>query len=73
MVQEMVSESFRGVLCLHCSWPIRVPHSIMRREAAFRNQDPDSTQDLGSRVFPLRCRHCRREALYDTSEIVDCE
>ena len=73
MVQEMVSESFRGVVCLHCSRPIRVPHSVAIRAIAMKNQNPDSVEDLGSRVFTLRCRHCRREALYVSTEIVDCE
>lgn len=67
------SESFRGVLCRHCSKPVRVPNTVMKKESESHDQQ-DSNQTeyhLISRVFVLRCRSCEKESVYNVNQIQD--
>jgi hypothetical protein len=60
---------FRGVLCQHCSKPVRLPDSIVARENVLEQQEPILTQKWGSRIFPLRCRTCWGEGIYAMDQI----
>ena len=67
------SESFRGVLCRHCSKPVRVPNMVMKKESESHDQhDSNQTEyHLISRVFVLRCRSCEKESVYNVNQIQD--
>ena len=54
---------FRGVTCKHCRKPIRLSVAVLNRKQ--QNLPPD----LVTKVFPGRCKSCRREALYSLDEI----
>jgi len=66
-------QKFRGVFCFHCSRPILIAPSIVRREISFNRSGSDATQDWSSRVFSRRCKTCGREAIYTLSHVVDFE
>src|SRR5580692_5182639 len=58
MTAQVTSENFRGVLCRHCSKPVRVPNMVMKKESeSHDHHDTNQTEyHLISRVFVLRCR-----------------
>ena len=73
MSAQVSSESFRGVLCRHCSKPVRVPRMVMEKESESHDHN-DSNQTeyhLISRVFVLRCRACEKESVYNVNQIQD--
>ncbi len=74
MPVELSSQQFRGVLCRHCSKPVRIPDIVLRKDQANRgDHSPDDSQfQLISRVFVLRCRSCERESIYAIDQVVDC-
>ncbi len=73
MPVELSSQQFRGVVCRHCSKPVRVPDIVLRKDSERRGHVADDSQfQLISRVFILRCRHCERESIYALDQIVDC-
>jgi hypothetical protein len=73
MPVELSSQHFRGVLCRHCSKPVRIPDIVLRKDSERRGLAADDSQfQLISRVFILRCRHCERESIYAMDQIVDC-
>ena len=74
MSVDLPSQHFRGVLCRHCSKPVRVPQIVLRKDSEFHGQVPsdDAQFQLISRVFVLRCRSCERESIYAIDQIVDC-
>jgi hypothetical protein len=61
----------RGVLCQHCGKAIRLSTSVLKRELAGHSDEAGSDQDLQSRVFTARCRHCQQEAIYSVTQIVE--
>jgi hypothetical protein len=70
-----LKSNFRGVICRHCSKPVRVPNSVARQESASQGRpdgDESRTFHLISRVFVLRCRSCEKESVYAINQIVDC-
>lgn len=73
MASPAVSTKFRAVLCRHCAKPIRVPASVMKKEADFQTltDSGDIHYHLVSRVFNVRCRSCERESVYSINQIVD--
>jgi hypothetical protein len=71
MESSLVQPTFRGVLCRHCGHPIRVTPSILSRESAFKNSEPNFTQIWCSKLFSHRCRTCGHEAIYALSHILD--
>ena len=73
MTAQVTSESFRGVLCRHCSKPVRVPNMVMKKESESLDQhDTNQTEyHLISRVFVLRCRSCEKESVYNVNQIQD--
>jgi hypothetical protein len=74
MSSAQTTHHARGVLCRHCSKPIRIPRLVSEKENA---ADAPQTYDgkihyqLVSRVFVLRCRACERESVYTINQIVD--
>ncbi len=74
MSVETLQQNFRGVLCRHCSKPVRVPGLVMKKESDSRapHDENDSHFHLVSRVFVLRCRSCQKESVYNINQIVDC-
>lgn len=74
MPVELSSQQFRGVLCRHCSKPVRIPDIVLRKDKENRGDHSidDSQFQLISRVFVLRCRCCERESIYAIDQIVDC-
>ncbi len=67
------SENFRGVLCRHCSKPVRVPNMVVKKESESHDQQDSNQREyhLTSRVFVLRCRSCEKESLYNVNQIQD--
>ena len=65
-----VSTVFRGVTCRYCAKPIRLTSPFIKREMSIKLNDA-RVQDLSSRVFVKRCRHCLKEAIYSLDQIVD--
>ena len=59
----------RGVICNSCGKPIPLSASFLKRELTIKNET--NLADLASKVFPLRCRACRVEAIYSLGQIVD--
>jgi hypothetical protein len=49
---------FRGVLCRYCNRAIALTASIVMREWC-------------ARVFPLRCKACEEEAIYNLNQVTD--
>ena len=73
MSADLSSQHFRGVICRHCSKPVRVPQIVLRKDIEMHGQAVDPSQfQLISRVFVLRCRSCERESIYTIDQIVDC-
>ena len=68
---ETTSPLYRGVLCLYCGKPVNLPENVIGRHNAIKNQESNSTHDLLSRVFVLRCRTCVREVVYTIDQIID--
>jgi hypothetical protein len=74
MSVDLSSQHFRGVICRHCSKPVRVPQIVLRKDIQMHADQP-AGQDhfqLISRVFVVRCRSCERESIYAMEQIVDC-
>jgi hypothetical protein len=73
MTAQVTSENFRGVLCRHCSKPVRVPNMVMKKESeSHDHHDTNQTEyHLISRVFVLRCRSCEKESVYNVNQIQD--
>lgn len=63
--------TLRGVYCRFCGKPIRLPASFIKKEAAIKHNERNSTQESSSRVFAVRCRSCHEEAIYTLSQILD--
>lgn len=68
------TEHFRGVLCRHCSKPVRVPGIVLRKdnECHGHHDASDTHFHLISKVFVVRCRSCQREGIYAMNQILDC-
>jgi ribosomal protein S27E len=60
----------RGVICRHCGKPIRLSATLLKRELNITIA-PTLDPALYSRVFPVRCRHCHKEAIYALDQIAD--
>ena len=73
MVQDQKLERYRGVLCGFCRQPIPLPAIVASAEAARAEANQDSSQELKSKAFHIRCRACEKEGSYRTSEIGDFE
>jgi hypothetical protein len=71
MTLETQSQSFRGVVCLHCKAPVPVP-AIVRDSQAALLQEAGASSDR-SAVFNIRCPVCHKEKPYRTREIVSFE
>jgi hypothetical protein len=71
MNQELIPQSYRGVLCKSCRQPIPLPAILIKMESAVGSQESGSTHEHHSRVFSLRCRACEREKPYRASEVAD--
>lgn len=74
MSVDLSSQHFRGVICRHCSKPVRVPQIVLRKDIQMHDQQPTDQHhfQLISRVFVVRCRSCERESIYAMDQIVDC-
>jgi len=74
MSVELSSQHFRGVVCRHCAKPVRVPKIVLQKDGeSHAHSASDSSFQLISRVFVLRCRSCERESIYTIDQIVDCK
>jgi hypothetical protein len=71
MNQEIVKQSYRGVLCKSCRQPIPLPGILVKMELAIQGKEPSSAHEHHSRVFSLRCRACEREKPYRATEVAD--
>ena len=71
MSPETISPPNRVILCVYCGKPVHAPKNILRRANSIRNEESNSTEQLLSRVFLLRCRSCVREAVYTIDQVVD--
>lgn len=72
MIQE-AKQTYRGVLCVHCRLPIPVPAKVARQESKAANDESSKGEDLGPRVFTLRCRVCEGEGMYAEAKFLDVE
>lgn len=66
MTSESETQTFRGVVCLHCKASIPVPSIVGSLQAS-----DDEASQIRSQVFNLRCPVCHKEKPYRTKEIVD--
>ena len=73
MQAALARQKFRGVPCRSCGRPIRLPASILRREAQFNQSQPEPDLQWCSKVFSFRCKVCGVEAIYALSRILDFE
>lgn len=73
MVQESLSQKYRGVRCISCGQPIALSANIVTRERAVRGENADRSVDVFSSPFNLRCKACSKENFYRIAEIVDIE
>ena len=71
MSPETISPPHSVILCVYCGKPVHPPKNILRRANSIRNEESNSTEQLLSRVFLLRCRSCVREAVYTIDQVVD--
>jgi hypothetical protein len=73
MIVEAERMKYRGVLCFHCRRPIPLSARIANVDASLRRVNRSPIEELGPRVFALRCRVCQEEGLYSESHFVDCD
>ena len=73
MTQDVIKQSYRGVLCLSCRQPIPLPEIVLSMESSPKSRESDLAHDHHDRVFSLRCRACEREKPYRSRDIVDFE
>ena len=71
MTIETETQTFRGVVCLHCKASIPVPAIVGSTQAWSGGTEAASQQN--SQVFNIRCPQCHKEKPYRTREIVDFE
>jgi hypothetical protein len=71
MNQEIIQQSYRGVLCKSCRQPIPLPSILLKMEQAVVGKEPSLAHGHDGRVFSLRCRACEREKPYRSSEVSD--
>lgn len=69
MQAALVHTEFRGVICRYCDKPIKLSKSLVERQTAIKLSEENSTHELHSRVFAMRCRSCHGEAIYSVAEI----
>jgi hypothetical protein len=60
LIQEAPATHYRGVLCHRCGQPIPISETVTRLKDQLHS-------------FPLRCRNCKKEAIYALSDIQQCE
>jgi len=61
----------RGIHCKYCGKPVRLLNSLLLRAQAIEQNESGFHRDLQSKVFPVRCKRCRGEAIYAVNQIVD--
>ena len=66
-----IQPTFRGVSCRFCRKPIRLSATFIQREITINQAGSSLGQELCSRVFAMRCRACRGEAIYALGHIVN--
>lgn len=67
------SQKYRRVFCFHCSRPIRLAPSILRREISVNQIGSEAKNEWFSRVFSHRCKTCGKEAIYSLNHVLDFE
>lgn len=72
MIQE-AKQQYRGVLCVHCRQPIPLPANVSHQTSEAAGRESSQAEEMGPRVFTLRCRVCHEEGLYSERKIIDCE
>ena len=73
MNQEVMKQSYRGVLCQCCRQPIPLPAIVLHIESSRAQSESALRQDQGGRVFSLRCRSCDKEMPYRMGDVVEIE
>jgi hypothetical protein len=73
MNQELIQQTYRGVLCQCCRQPIPLPAIVLHIEASLHQTDAGLGREEGGRVFSLRCRSCEKEMLYRMSDVAVIE
>jgi thymidine kinase len=63
--------SLPHVYCRFCGKAIRLSRTFITTKVANKQNEQASVQELGSRLFPARCRSCHEEAIYTLSQILD--
>jgi len=71
MMQEIVKQSYRGVLCMSCRQPIPLPEIVIRMEVLPETKVSETALGPREHVFSLRCRACNREKPYRSIDIVE--
>ena len=69
MMPNTEQQLYRGVLCLHCSQPIKISALVASREAEPAADEAIRLRGRKCLVFNLRCPACGKEKPYKTSEI----
>lgn len=57
-------KNYLAVLCKRCNDPIPVPRKIVSLQREIESGDPNTP-----RAFPLRCRLCEQEHIYEFWDI----
>jgi cytochrome c5 len=66
-----IRRSLPRVYCRFCGKAIRLSTTFITREAANKQSEQTSAQELGSRLFSASCQSCHEEAFYTLSQILD--
>ena len=61
---------FRGVICNSCGKPIKLSASFIEGQISQISITEETTlEDLGAKVFPVRCEACHGEGIYSLRQI----
>ena len=73
MTQATMQQTYRGVICLHCSNPIPISVLVASIEAERPANEATPGRHQKCQVFHLRCGACGKEKPYKIAEIVEFE
>jgi hypothetical protein len=73
MTQDKETQSYRGVVCLHCGQPIPISPLVASIEADLHAKETTPRRHQKCQVFNLRCATCGKEKPYKIGEILEFE
>jgi ribosomal protein S26 len=73
MVLDIEKPSQATVRCLHCKRAVPLPPAVLKRKNRYEAEAADSSRELSSAVFLLRCGVCRKEALYLFEDVLTAD